>query len=506
MKRAAVIVAFGVLFLSTAAQGGPMTDVSNLDNLAAAIQNSSAKIKAYAQAQAAATQSQETAIQGLLSANQSQEAKINGLLSDMNGVLARVQALEDAQDPSPPPPPPTTSLGWPRTYQINRLVDISDLWKYDWVVGFAFQNVQLYHQRNPTGFAMTYVRLDNPAYNQSQFYPPGTGPDAWTCSNIGYAFQSLSNSLFPGKQEQYSVLAWPGGTDNLSDGQAANAGTMRAWVRGSDDMGTQSCAPQEVTYTFNLANASDLVGRLMLYAAKVDKVYANGWDGVWSDNAYAQGSTAWTDGLVHVMSYLRDSLPAKSVGGNGAWIQWYRTGFSGSDPQGYLKMANANLHEGFEGHWGAISQASADSFIAWTRSCLEYADPKGMARYNAFWDWNGGSSLARMRWSLTLSLMSGMYYAPSNLSQWYDEFWGGTINQRGYLGTPSGPAVKLASGVWRRYFANGVALNNSTRSSQTVSLGGTFRRLTGTQDPSVNNGQTVTSVTIPATDGLILVK
>jgi hypothetical protein len=57
-----------------------MTDVSNLDNLAPAIQNSSAKIKVYAQAQAAATQSQE--------------ADIQGLLSDMNGVLARVQALE----------------------------------------------------------------------------------------------------------------------------------------------------------------------------------------------------------------------------------------------------------------------------------------------------------------------------------------------------------------------------------------------------------------------------
>jgi hypothetical protein len=39
---------------------------------------------------------------------------------------------------------------------------------------------------------------------------------------------------------------------------------------------------------------------------------------------------------------------------------------------------------------------------------------------------------------------------------------------------------------------------------QTVQLGAKAKKLTGTQDPSVNDGSTVTSVTLQDRDGLIL--
>ena len=247
---------------------------------------------------------------------------------------------------------------------------------------------------------MTYVRLDNPAYNKSQFHPTEVGgTDAWSCSNIGYSFQSISNSVFPGEQEKYTVANWPGGTDNLTDGQAGNAGAMRAWNDASDTLGTETCTPNEVTITFDLRNAKDIVGKLMLYAAKVDKIYGTGWDGVWSDNAFHRVDGAWTNGLQAVCQYLRDNLPGKSVGGNGAWISWYRNGWNGTDPQGYLKMANANLIEGFDFLWGAVNQANVDSLIQWNNACLNYTDPKGMPRYNAYWDWGGNQTLARMRWA-----------------------------------------------------------------------------------------------------------
>jgi hypothetical protein len=38
----------------------------------------------------------------------------------------------------------------------------------------------------------------------------------------------------------------------------------------------------------------------------------------------------------------------------------------------------------------------------------------------------------------------------------------------------------------------------------TVSLGGTFTKLNGTQAPQVNNGSRVTSVTLQDRDGMIL--
>jgi hypothetical protein len=104
---------------------------------------------------------------------------------------------------------------------------------------------------------------------------------------------------------------------------------------------------------------------------------------------------------------------------------------------------------------------------------------------------------------------------PGDLSTYpvFDEFWGGTLNTAGYLGasldTPQGAEQSgpWLEGVWRRDFVNGIALvNPNTNGAQTVALGGTFWHLSGTQAPAINNGAAVTSVTIPAGDGLILLR
>ena len=62
----------------------------------------------------------------------------------------------------------------------------------------------------------------------------------------------------------------------------------------------------------------------------------------------------------------------------------------------------------------------------------------------------------------------------------------------------------IRPGVTRRDFEYGIVLNKETSESQTIDLGGTYRKLTGKQDPTVNDGSEVTSVTLPAYDGLIL--
>jgi hypothetical protein len=95
----------------------------------------------------------------------------------------------------------------------------------------------------------------------------------------------------------------------------------------------------------------------------------------------------------------------------------------------------------------------------------------------------------------------------------FDEFWGGSLNTAGYLGTASSSAQGAEQGnpwlqgVWRRDFANGIVLvNPSDNGWQTVQLGGTYYHLNGSQVPSINNGQAVTSVTIQPGDGLILLR
>lgn len=95
----------------------------------------------------------------------------------------------------------------------------------------------------------------------------------------------------------------------------------------------------------------------------------------------------------------------------------------------------------------------------------------------------------------------------------FDEFWGGSLNLAGYLGAAASTAqgaVQTAAwqnGVWRRDFANGIALvNPAGNGSRTLTLETTYQKLTGTQVPSINNGQKVTSVTLADGDGLILMK
>jgi hypothetical protein len=409
---------------------------------------------------------------------------------------------------------------FPRLFMINRADDISTLWKYDWVVGGAWQDVERYHSRNRNGIAMTYVRLDDPPYDLSKLTLDKS--HYWhICSMMNIASGAVSgNRHFPGEQERYTFERWPGGTDTVTDGAAASVGYMRPWRAETDSKHTSAgsfvtergCPYGTTVHVWDLANVGLLNGQLQVYAAKKSRVYRRGWDGIWSDNAYSRYDRAWTDGLQASYTYIRNSLPGKSVGGNGAWISWYRRGWAGSDPDGFLKMTNANLVEAFAPLYGTRNQANVDSFISWNNRCLEYPDPYGRPRYNAFWDAYVSPSYRRVRWGFTLSLMASMYYmAPisdpyKNPDPWYDEYWGGSLNRRGYLGRPTGPPVKLKSGIWRRDFRAGVALNNSTGSPQTVDLHGTFRHLSGRQDRAVNTGKRVRSVRIANRDGVILLR
>jgi hypothetical protein len=137
-----------------------------------------------------------------------------------------------------------------------------------------------------------------------------------------------------------------------------------------------------------------------------------------------------------------------------------------------------------------------------------------------------GSSTAEsdyryMRHNLAAAVVAGTWFsnacgAPCNYNSqpWYDEYSvdfatgraTGDASKKGYLGQATGPAVKLANGLWRRDFEHGIALANNTGSSQIINLGGTFRKIRGTQDPAVNDGSPVSSVTLLASDGRILLR
>lgn len=120
------------------------------------------------------------------------------------------------------------------------------------------------------------------------------------------------------------------------------------------------------------------------------------------------------------------------------------------------------------------------------------------------------------RYFMCSALMEDGLYAVSDSAQggysnllWFDEFWGGSLQQLGYLGYAIDPAQTSASqnGVYIREFQNGlVVVNPGGNGTQTVNVGSGWKRMTGTQDPIHNNGQVVQSFSLEDRDGIILLR
>ena len=118
----------------------------------------------------------------------------------------------------------------------------------------------------------------------------------------------------------------------------------------------------------------------------------------------------------------------------------------------------------------------------------------------------------KMRYGLTTALMAGGFFSYEIATNgqaslglmWFDEYDGGGKGA-GYLGQPTAPAVAVGA-AYRRDFAGGIALVNPSSAAVTVQLGASFRKIKGTQVPSLNDGSLVTAVTIPARDGVVLLR
>jgi Hypothetical glycosyl hydrolase family 15/Divergent InlB B-repeat domain len=153
---------------------------------------------------------------------------------------------------------------------------------------------------------------------------------------------------------------------------------------------------------------------------------------------------------------------------------------------------------------------SIDTWGGWQQMMSRYLGvmanlaPPQVAVFSAC---GGATDYAMLRYSLASALMGDGYFAYSgngsySSASWYDEF---NVN----LGAALQPAATAAyqNGVYRRDFQNGIVLVNPRGNGrQTVTLGGTFHKIVGTQDPATNNGQAVTSVTLNAADGIVLTR
>lgn len=156
----------------------------------------------------------------------------------------------------------------------------------------------------------------------------------------------------------------------------------------------------------------------------------------------------------------------------------------------------------------------------WSRMLKDYVAFQGAGFPPAFSAFNantanigGRDDYQKARYGLTSALLADGFYSfdlgDRNHGQtwWYDEY-------NFSLGEQAGQPFLVKNnsrdfnqrGLWRRDFKDGLVLVNSGNVAEAIDLGGEYEKLRGTQDPSVNDGLIVSTVTVQPQDGLILLR
>jgi len=248
------------------------------------------------------------------------------------------------------------------------------------------------------------------------------------------------------------------------------------------------------------------------------KIMASGlWDGLLFDNTWQNVTQVSKD-----IDIDSDGKPDSIDKINSLWQSNYSNFFSllrkrlgsrviiiGNGDGAYQSYLNGRMFEGFpefwEGGWtGSIQRYSQTDVTGYQpRINIINSDTNNTGNKYDYQD---------MRYGLMSALLFNGYYSfdyGTNLREqfwWYDEY-------DAKLGQPIGPARNILNqapgiqaGVWQRDFANGIVLVNSTDKPQNISFDAEYEKLRGTQDTQTNSGAIINKITLPAHDGIILLK
>ena len=112
-----------------------------------------------------------------------------------------------------------------------------------------------------------------------------------------------------------------------------------------------------------------------------------------------------------------------------------------------------------------------------------------------------------MRYGLGSTLLDNGYFAYNTSQAYGDAPFFDEYNVKLGLAVTGPQTQPWQSGVYRRDFENGIVLvNPKGNGAKTITLETSYKRISGTQDPNTNNGQTVSTVTLQDRDGLILLR
>jgi len=412
---------------------------------------------------------------------------------------------------APPPPPPGTGphfprlgaypIGAPHNYDSPAFRDIAR--KYHvvivtqwpgWQSGRSMtmpQVMQDVKARSTVGTKMfTYVIIQEQPANQGPtdaYYP---------------VWQKLNSEkwwLYPSGSSGSPVAStYPGATEINLTNFGKNDASGKNWLRWKADF----------DFAFNVTGDSRNQANPYLDGFFTDNVFwkprSNGdfnLDGTTDNQNDASVARWYREGYKTYFDYMRSKWPNSLQIGNIA--DW-------GDQAAVLtpldQVLDGGVLEGMIGKsysvetWGGFNL-----MMAWYRKMIDACRGPKLAIFAQ--DNLPNGDYRGMRYGLGAALMDDGYYyvndstgyTPDHL-KWFDEFdfdLGNAVQTR--------REAAWSQGVWRRDFENGIVLvNPKGNGARTVSLGGTFRKLSGTQDPATNNGATVTSVTLADRDGIIL--
>lgn len=228
-------------------------------------------------------------------------------------------------------------------------------------------------------------------------------------------------------------------------------------------------------------------------------------DGTVDNNSDAKVSGWFREGYAAFFGTLRKQLPAEKLqlGNISDW------GASDANLSHLTGTLDGGLIEGMIGFdWSPEKWGGWHEMMRWYRKALNATKGPRMAVFHQV---GPITDYQAMRYGLASALMDDGYYSFNGGhasggdsgygdAPWFDEY---DADLGRPLGGPSTTAWK--QGVYRRDYENGIVIvNPKGNGAQTLSLEDTFQKLSGTQAPSVNNGQKVTSVTLADRDGIIL--
>ncbi|MEK8088518.1 putative glycoside hydrolase [Thermithiobacillus plumbiphilus] len=176
-----------------------------------------------------------------------------------------------------------------------------------------------------------------------------------------------------------------------------------------------------------------------------------------------------------------------------------------SMPEYKGKMEGAFLEGAMGKSWSMEKNKGWAAMMTWYHNTMINTAAPKIVGFNV---WGKPTDYRFFRYAFASTLMDDGYFSFTDEAKgyssvpWFDEY---DVS----LGRPVEGAQTKAwqKGVYRRVYEKGMALVNPTGSSVTVNVGSGYKRIAGNQDRGVNNGQAVSgNITIPAKDGIVLVK